>query len=576
MNHYLIQNRPQIPTQREPDGNATLENKAGGYVYETSIWTFAKRFLVLGSEGGTYYTGQKDLTKENVKNLQECIKKDGMKTVELIMEMRDRVPKRDPILYALALAFSEGDKETKARIHSEAFLNVVRTGSDLLMFVGFIDEMRGWGRSLRRLVASWYVDLFGSPDMKDRLTYQLLKYQNRNGWTHKRVLRRAHVGVENNNFGRDVNHGLLRWVIGENTESRRVYRKESDTYNDYAKTGFRPELIQNYDVLKNATTKQDVVKLIENDGFTHEMIPTKWKNDPEVWEALLQRMPLIATIRNLAKMTQIGLIAPFSVASKVITERINKEYIQNTRVHPIQLLMARLTYSSGESVRGKLKWEPVESVVDVLEAGFYHAFANCEPTGKNTLLAIDISGSMGYEELSGCVGLTPALAAACQAMVFARIEPNYHIIGFDSQVRSFSLNKDTNLQGVHDIIFKNWGDATDCALPMMYATNRELNVEAFVILTDNVSWYGSVHPTQAFNRYQEIRGGEAGKYKKGSPSHIAKLNASRAKLAVVSMTATNETIGDPDNPFMLDVVGFDSAIPQLVSDFISDDKENAT
>jgi len=43
-----------------------------------------------------------------------------------------------------------------------------------------------------------------------------------------------------------------------------------------------------------------------------------------------------------------------------------------------------------------------------------------------------------------------------------------------------------------------------------------------------------------------------------------------AKLAVVALTSTGFTIADPADAGMLDVVGFDSAAPALIGDFVAD------
>ena len=40
-----------------------------------------------------------------------------------------------------------------------------------------------------------------------------------------------------------------------------------------------------------------------------------------------------------------------------------------------------------------------------------------------------------------------------------------------------------------------------------------------------------------------------------------------ARLVVVGMVSNGFTIADPNDPGMLDVVGFDTATPQLISDF---------
>jgi 60 kDa SS-A/Ro ribonucleoprotein len=91
-------------------------------------------------------------------------------------------------------------------------------------------------------------------------------------------------------------------------------------------------------------------------------------------------------------------------------------------------------------------------------------------------------------------------------------------------------------------------ERTDCALPMLYALEQRLEVDLFVIYTDNETWAGAVHPIEALRTYRERTG-------------IA------AKLAVVGMTSTGFTIADPDDAGTLDVVGFDAAAPALIASF---------
>lgn len=38
---------------------------------------------------------------------------------------------------------------------------------------------------------------------------------------------------------------------------------------------------------------------------------------------------------------------------------------------------------------------PSRQVVDALDAAFYASFGTVEPAGKSTMLALDVSGSMG-------------------------------------------------------------------------------------------------------------------------------------------------------------------------------------
>ena len=83
---------------------------------------------------------------------------------------------------------------------------------------------------------------------------------------------------------------------------------------------------------------------------------------------------------------------------------------------------------------------------------------------------------------------------------------------------------------------------------MQYAHAREREIDTFVIYTDSETWAGDVHPTQALRDYRRASGIDA-------------------RLVVVGMVANGFSIADPADQGMLDVVGFDTATPQLISDF---------
>ena len=93
---------------------------------------------------------------------------------------------------------------------------------------------------------------------------------------------------------------------------------------------------------------------------------------------------------------------------------------------------------------------------------------------------------------------------------------------------------------------------TDCALPMLYAQATERAVDTFVIYTDSETWAGDIHPVDALRDYRRASGIDA-------------------RLVVVGMVSNGFSIADPADPGMLDVVGFDTATPQLISDFARGD-----
>ena len=538
---YLRKYSPLHPHQRQPLDEQQVENSAGGYVYPISIWTNLDRFLILGTEGGSYYAKEQDLTKENVDSVKQCIAEDGVQVVERIREISvsGRAPKNDPALYALALAFTHGNADTKRKVQ-EVFCEVARIGTHLFNFVAFVDGMRGWGRSLRRLVGDWY-----RTKDDEALAYQVLKYQSRNTWRHADVLAKCHYGE---------NRGIYRWMKGLDTGKRVVRRNlegEAQISTVYDATDALPELLAGYEELKRTKKQVDILKLIETHQFTHEMVPNEWKDDTEVWAALLVNMPVMATVRNLGKMSQVGLLKPFAPEVQTVLDRLSADAIQRSRIHPIQILMALTTYRSGKGVKGSLTWEPVPQIVDGLDAAFYMAFDNIEPSQKNTVLALDVSGSMGFGSVAGCEGLTPRNASAAMALVTARTEPNYHIFGFSSDFVRVPITATDRLASAIEAVSGLPHGRTNCALPMLYAKENKLEVDMFIIYTDNETWYGDIHPKTALDMYRQ---------EMGRP----------AKCAVVAMVANNFSIADPIDAGMLDFVGFDTATPALLSDFARD------
>ena len=169
-----------------------MPNSAGGFAWAVDDWTRLRRFLILGSEGGSYYAREQELTRGNAVAVARAIAADGPRAVrEIVAISRDgRAPKNDPAIFALAMAAAADDEATR-KLALDALPDVCRTGTHLFAFTRYVEQFRGWGRGLRRGVGAWYVGQ--SPD---RLAYQAVKYRQRDGVTHRDVLRLAHPGAK--------------------------------------------------------------------------------------------------------------------------------------------------------------------------------------------------------------------------------------------------------------------------------------------------------------------------------------------------------------------------------------------
>ena len=506
--------------QSEPvPGTPQVANSAGGYSFAVDDWTRLERFLILGNEGGSYYASEKALTVENARCVQRCLAADAARTVETIAAVSEsgRAPKNDPAVFALAICSAHPAALA-------ALPRVCRIGAHLFQFIDQARAFRGRGRAFNRAVAAWYLD------RKPRdLAYQVTKYQQRGGWSHRDVLRLVKPKAEG------PTGTIMRWAVGKQTESAML-----------GVDSLAPVL--GYEKAKVATTAKETARLIREFRLVRECVPTERLNSPEVWEALLEEMPMHALLRNLGKMSNVGLVKPMSNAAGEIVRRFeDKDAVRKSRLHPLAILLAQRTYAAGKGQKGSLTWTPDNQIVDALEDAFYAAFDNATPTGKRHLLAIDVSGSMGGGSVAG-TSLTPREASAAMALVTVRAEPKTHTMMFATTFQAADLGKTTALRdAVKKLSRANFG-GTDCALPMLYALQHKIEADVFVVYTDSETWFGGIHPVQALRQYRE---------KMGIP----------AKLIVVGMVRNGFTIADPADAGMMDVVGFDAAAPAVMADF---------
>jgi 60 kDa SS-A/Ro ribonucleoprotein len=541
-----------VPQRKQLRADQTA-NSEGAFVWEIDRWTRLRRFLILGSEGGSFYAGERDLTGENTAALDECIAEDGVRTVAEILAVSTagRAAKNDPAVFVLARCAAAPDLATR-RAAVDALPKVCRTSTHLFQFVTFTRAWRGWGRSLRRAVGAWY-----AAQPADRLAYQAVKYRQRDGVTHRDVLRLAHpaAAVTAGNPTLDVSAEqarLFEWIVrGGGADGL-------------------PRLVEGFARAQAATSARESAELVREYGLPREAVRPEHLTEAAVWDALLERMPMTAMIRNLATMTRIGLIAPGSDAVPAVCRELgDAERIRAARIHPITLLVAQRTYALGRGLRGTRSWTPVTRIVDALDEAFYLAFGNVEPTGKRLLLALDVSGSM-VATIGGIPGLSAREASAAMALVTLASDSDAEVVGFHAGRGGWTARKQGRFAGHADGLTplplsprQRLDDAvrrvadlpfggTDCALPMLYAMERGRAIDTFVIYTDSETWAGDIHPAEALRRYRRATG-------------------IGARLVVVGMVANRFTIADPRDAGMLDVAGFDTSTPEVIAGFARGD-----
>ncbi len=528
---------PGATPQTEKARADQVANNDGGYVFQAADKTRLNRFLTIGTEGGTYYQKEKALTRANANLVTTGAQRSHPDIIDeaVAVSVAGRAPRNNPALFALAAAAGLGNTGYRQRA-LDALPSVARTGTHLLKFAEYAQMFRGWGPQLTKGIGAWY--LRQSPE---DLAYQLLKYKQRDGWSHRDVMRLA-------KFGRVAN-------LAEVQPAHRALF-------DYVMKGeFNADLLPSIvDVAEQAHETRDVkdwVRLIaSNRSLSHEMLPSEALASADVWRAMIDNgnLPLGALLRNLGRLTKLGVIAPLDPFTGVITSMLtDPTRITGARIHPIAVLIAMKTYGQGHGTKGKLTWTVSPQIMDALDAMFYLAFGSVVPSGKRTVVAIDVSGSMaernftpGHMSLYESTGCTPREIAAAMAMIVAKTEPQWFMGGFSDSFVPLDISATQRLDDVVRSMSRVRASYTDMSLPMRWAQQNGVQADTFQIWTDNEVNHSSMHPFEALRQYRRHS---------GLPS----------RMQVAAVTPTEFSIADPLDPGMLDVSGFDAAVPNLLA-----------
>ena len=306
--------------QSQPADPRQVRNSAGGYTFTVAPVERLRRFLVLGVDGGTYYASERELTKANAEVVLAWARDRAGELVDEVVSISTsgRAPRNNAALFALAAAAALGDAEGR-KAALAALPKVARTGTHLFVFAGYVEQFRGWGRGLRRAVAGWYLS-----KPVDAVAYQAVKYRQREGWSHRDLLRLAHPATDE-----DGRKQLFDWICGRSEEG--------------------PALVEGFRQAQSATTAREWVAILDRyPSLSWEMLPDAALGEAEVWSKLIGNgVPQTALMRQLPRLTRLGLLAPMSGTLEVVVGQLtDRDRLAKARVHPVNVLVAARTYAS--------------------------------------------------------------------------------------------------------------------------------------------------------------------------------------------------------------------------------------
>ncbi len=526
MNYNFFTKKNQGTPQFQPIPGREAEmiqGRSGGWMFDAGIWQMLRRCLLIGTAKSTYYAGKQELTEEFVATIKQAIAENPARVAEEIVYASDgrAINNSAPILALVLLSMGEAPEAKKAFM--EIFPQVVRTGSHFYEWLSYTKSMRGFGKVVREAGRGW----LSRPDIKG-LAYQLLKYQQRLGFSNRDALRLFHVKPLT------PDHDLLyHWVVKGWEELPTEIPSDALAQ------------IWWYEWLKR--NPEQTHEAILKGRLTHEMATPVGKMDKQAWQLLFQEMPIGAMLRNLGSLTELGVLRADESANILRVEGVltNKEHLRKGRIHPIDVLKALKTYKSGGRLGHSQKtWNPVSRIVDILEKALELSFDVVEPTGKVFMHAVDVSSSMSYATVSS-VGLTCCEIATTMALVTAKAEKNYMIRGFATDFRDLGITaKDSFSSALQKASNQNFG-GTDASVAYDWMIKNKFKADVICFWTDSESWAGYKHPSQALAKYRQ------------------KVNPN-AKAVYVTLAPYRITLVDPTDPMSWDMGGFDPATPRII------------
>lgn len=590
-------------------------NNAGGLVYSLNEYNHYARFLILGSSGSTYYCTKEMMFDESLVLLRTIF---GGTDVALALKCLDltanvlkegRSPKRDPSLFSLAIASHASALEVRKHAWKVA-LEQISIPTDYFKYITFAmkynltnEKKRGWGTGFKKSVIAWILKQRDGSDMLRLFT----KYESRDGMSMRDLIRLAHINGSSLSVDKQIVIAYLVYGFKNKFSTNSLFKakglglgsydlitalKGQQLSEDTIRTIALHEAIQELKTppgdgkwdLKN------VVSLIYKFNLPRENLSTELLNEKVVWEALLMSedkmtiiMGLTALTRNLAKMTILGLFDNLNTLNLTSLALTNSLYLKKSRMHPLQFVTALYTYRQGQGTKGSLTWTPNTAIMYALETAIVLSFKFVKATGKRVLHAMDVSGSMTSKMLNSplsCIDAsaiivksyletetigTQQVVAFQDVMVplFTKNETNSIIVNanckknkvFNSLDETKAIHEYINSLNITDFVKKTSGipfGNTDCAQPMIWALEQKVAIDCFIVYTDSETHCGQISATDALKKYRKEMGIEA-------------------KMVVIGMTASKFTIADPTDKNSLDVVGFDTGIPNLLSNFVMDE-----
>jgi 60 kDa SS-A/Ro ribonucleoprotein len=439
--------------KQKPYRDAAKLNKEGFPAFDRSIEEDTLAVLTTNTLSNTFYVDARSLAKETVAVLDKMGDEDPAFLARALVYARNKgLMRLAPIVGLAVLSVKDRGRKDNFR---RAFDLVIRTPDDLREFVALCRTgtiRKGLGGEARDAVKRRLQRL--SP-------YHAVKYGSARseGMTLRDILRMAHPKPVNR-----AQEELFGWLVKGWTS---IGPEPSPT---------NPQ-VWAFERLKRTADEAEIVRLVRDHRLTWEVVvPAVRKMTPAVWRALLDDMPYMALLRNLATMDRHGVFQDRDTVREIAKRIADPANVRRSKQFPFRFFNAFHAFKGDQSVK--------DALADALE----RSFENVPRLRGRVCVANDISGSMGGRAAARGAARYCDIAGLLAAALFRKCD-DVALLPFDTEVHAVSVSRRSAVMDIAGKIGLAQG-GTDLGAPIRRLLKRKEKVDIFIGITDGEDWAG--------------------------------------------------------------------------------------
>lgn len=275
-------------------------------------------------------------------------------------------------------------------------------------------------------------------------------------------------------YGKPIPNGLKK-ALG--TALTKFNEFQISKYNGGSKSIKFRDVLRITHIKPKNNREQELFNKIINDTLP---IATRWEtelsangNNKETWESLIENNQLgyMAMLRNLRNILN---SQPNNI-DKVFSKLEDKEEVLKSKQLPFRY------FSAYREVMGLSNCS--SKVLDVLENAIEHSVENLPKLKGKTVIAIDVSGSMG-SVISSNSTIRCCDIATLLGVLASRMCEDYIVYTFDTSLKTETFS---SRSGIINTALKVscHGGGTDIKLPLKKMINDKIQADRLIILSDN-------------------------------------------------------------------------------------------